>query len=167
MVYMGLDLSLRGAAAVVVDEHGTVVDWGLWGENLERGCPIEDRIDRLLDIATGIVKLGKKYSDDLSVGIEDYAYGLKGMQNDLGEIQGVIKTQIRLAFRVYPSIIVASAARKMVLGKGRFSKGKKGKKEIIDAVRGRGFRVNDDNVADAYVIAECLRMKRQSEETSA
>jgi len=162
--YMGLDLSLTGAAATVVDENGSVVDHGLWGWSLPRDASVKEKIERMVYIAGKIVRMGKKWigeSDDFSIGIEGYAYGARGAQNDLGEIQGTVKTQILLALGLIPTIIASSSARKIVLGKGRFSKGKKGKQEIVKAVCDRGFMVSDDNVADAYVVAECLRLKEQ------
>jgi len=164
---MGLDLSLRGAGCVVVDGDGGVVEHGLWGWGLDRKASPKEKIERLVYIAGKIIGVARKclksdQGDGLCIAIEDYAYRMKGAQNDLGEIQGAVKTQIWLALGLIPDIIVASSARKSVLGKGRFSKGAKGKKEIIDAVCGRGFSVSDDNVADAYVIAECLRLRRKS-----
>jgi len=159
---MGLDLSVRGAAGVVVDEDGTVQDYGLWGWGLTRESSVKEKIERLVYIAGKVVAMARLVPDEcVDIGIEDYAYRMRGAQNDLGEIQGTIKTQIWLALGIIPSIIVASSARKKVLGKGRFSKGKKGKKEIINAVCERGFAVDDDNVADAYVIAECLRLRNK------
>jgi len=159
--FMGLDLSVRGAAGVVVDEHGTPVDQGLWGWGLSRKSPVKEKIERLIYIAGKVVDMGRRASrnGELRIAIEDYAYSRRGAQNDLGEIQGTIKTQIWLALTLIPVIIVASSARKKVLGKGRFSKGAKGKKEIIKAVCDRGFKVSDDNIADAYVVAECLRLR--------
>ena len=161
--FMGLDLSVRGPAGVVVDEEGVVVEYGTWGVDLHRDATNKQRIERLAYIVEKIVCMGrraKKISEEggFFVGIEDYAFSRKGAQNDLGEIQGAAKLQLWVDLNIIASRIAASSARKKVLGKGRFSKGKAGKKEIIKAVCDRGFRVSDDNVADAYVIAECLRI---------
>lgn len=159
--FMGLDLSLRGAGAVVVDEDGVVQDFGLWGEDLDRSATVKQKVERLVYIADKIIRMANRARSEgtLFIGIEDYAYSRRGAQNDLGEIGGTVKTQIWLALKSVPNVIAASSARKEALGKGRFSKGKKGKKEIINAVCKRGFEVSDDNIADAYVIAECLRMR--------
>jgi hypothetical protein len=159
---MGLDLSVRGAAAVVVNQNGEVFDHGVWGWGLARNASVKERIERMVYIARKIIGMGRRAlqeDDGLQIAIEQYAFRMQGAQNDLGEIQGTVKSQIWLALGLVPSIIVASSARKTVLGKGRFSKGKKGKREIIEAVCERGFETSDDNVADAYVIAECLRLK--------
>jgi len=174
LFFMGLDLSLTGAAGVVIDTDGLVVDHGLWGWSLPRKASVKQKIERMIYIAGKIVRMAREASeecdgshpsirtDGLQIAIENYAYSRRGAQNDLGEIQGTVKTQIWLALGLVPIMIVASSARKKVLGKGRFSKGVKGKKEIIKAVCDRGFEVRDDNVADAYVIAECLRLKTRS-----
>jgi len=168
---MGLDLSVRGAAAVVVNQNGEVFDHGVWGWGLARNASVKEKIERMIYIAGKIISMARKASDEcwdlhphirpegLQIAIEQYAFRMQGAQNDLGEIQGTVKSQIWLALGLVPSIIVASSARKTVLGKGRFSKGRKGKKEIVEAVCERGFVVSDDNVADAYVIAECLRLR--------
>lgn len=166
-VYMGLDLSLTGTGCVVLDESGKVATdgEGPFGYPLKRTASVEDQIYRLIFIVKKIVKIANDVTDNddcnLVVGIENYAFGARGAQSNLGELQGAVKTQLWLAFRVVPSIIVASSARKIVLGKGRFSKGKKGKKEIMAAVSSLGFNTDDDNVADAFVIAECLRLKNK------
>ena len=164
--YMGLDLSVRGAGMVVIDSNGQVQDYGLWGGDLGRKSSVREKVDRLIYIATRIIQGGKKVPDwenRLEVGIENYAFGAKGNQTDLGEIQGVVRTQLWMALHKTPEIIVASSARKKVLGKGRFSKGKKGKKEIISAVSERFGRDwgEDHDLADAHVIAEHLRKMRE------
>jgi|GEM_PF-5441531 len=166
--FIGLDLSVRAAAAVVVNQDGKVVDHGLWGWELPRDASVKKKIERLVYIANGIVKMCRsvetrhvRVADVIEIAIEQYAFGASGKQNDLGEIQGTVKSQLWLALGLIPTMIVASSARKRVLGKGRFSKGRKGKKEIIKAVCERGFKVSDDNIADAYVIAECLRLQNK------
>ena len=159
MLYVGLDLSLTGSGLVIVDEEGIVIDRGLYGYTLTRKATVRDKIERLLFIVENIIKKVERHGDDVVVGIEGYAYGKFGSQPELGELQGCVKTQLWLALRIVPEVVVVTAARKTVLGKGRFSKGKKGKTEIINAVCERGFDVSDDNVADAYVIAECMRLK--------
>jgi hypothetical protein len=160
--FMGLDLSLTGAGCVVVDEDGKVVIDGVWGWDIPRDAPVRDKIERMVYIADKIIRAARSITEqeyNLAIGIENYAFWAKGAQNDLGEIQGAVKTQIWLALGLVPDIISPSSARKEVLGKGRFSKGTKGKKEIMAAVRERGFHTEDDNVADAYVIAECIRLR--------
>ena len=163
---MGLDLSLTGTGCVVLDENLDVVFFDRWGEKLKRKSTTRERVERLIYITSKIIKCGRRYvynDDQLFVGIEGYAFGAKGAQSDLGELHGATKTQLLLALKIVPDIIVSSHARLIVLKKGRFSKGKKGKGEIIDAVGSLGFSTDDENIADAYVIARCLCLEKNNE----
>lgn len=160
-IYVGLDLSLRAAGFVAIDRDGKNVSSSCFGHSLGKDASTRDKIERMTHIATKVVSSIRQAQADgheiAGIGIENYAFSARGAQNDLGEIHGVIKSQIWLVFGVAPDIIAASRARKVVLGKGRFSKGRAGKAEIIEAVKALGFETSDDNIADAYVIAEYLR----------
>lgn len=158
--YIGLDLSLTGSATVIVDDIGNVVDYGSWGYSLSRNDSEKEKIERIIFIVKNILDMVGRFSDNMCVAIERPAYRKIGAQVDLGEIQCGVKLQLYLAFKTVPDMIVASYARKRILGTGRFSKGKKGKKEIIKAVNNLGFETSDDNIADAYVIAQCLRLQK-------
>ena len=177
-LFMGLDLSLTGTGCVVLDEEGTILSHNLWGEKLTRDASVRDKIERMVYIAEKIVGAAKSAlkglpddlhdfntfvgkrsksrsvaKDFLHVGIENYAFGAKGAQNDLGELQGVIKSQLWLALHVEPVMIASSTGRKAVMGKGNFPK----KKILAELVR-RGLELRNHDEADAYVIAECLRL---------
>jgi len=164
-LFMGLDLSLTGTGCVVLDEEGKLISHDVWGEELKRSAPVRDKIERMVYIANKIVSELKRLKRQsyykgpngehpvIHVGIEGYAFGARGAQNDLGEIQGVVKSQIWLASRIEPVIIVSSTARKAVMGKGNYPKDK-----ILAELVKRGFDLRDHNEADAYVIAECLRL---------
>ena len=162
-LFVGLDLSLTGAGCVVLDWDGSVLSHNVWGEKLPRDARVRDKIERMIYIAEKIVRVVKirKYTAiDIAghvpvfhVGIEGYAFAARGAQNDLGEIQGVVKSQLWLALGIEPVIIASSTARKVVMGKGNFPKDK-----ILAELVKRGFELKDHNEADAYVIAECLRL---------
>lgn len=160
-IFIGLDLSLVGTGCVVVGESGEGILGERFGLSLKKDASDRDKIERLTHIAGRIVKSVKGVVADGheigGIGIENYAFSARGAQNDLGEIHGVVKTQMWMVFGVVPVVVPASKARKKVLGKGRFSKGKAGKSEIVSAVNAMGFKTRDDNIADAYVIAEYLR----------
>jgi Holliday junction resolvasome RuvABC endonuclease subunit len=156
--FVGLDLSLTGTGCTVLAPSGEVLFEDTWGDKMKRKAPVRDKIERMLFIANKVVTVCKsmvyfKESDRLHVGIENYAFGARGAQNDLGELQGVVKSQIWLALRVEPVMIALSTARKAVLGKGNFPK-----KQILPELGRRGLKFNDHNAADAYVVAECLRL---------
>ncbi len=160
-VYVGLDLSLRGAGFAAIDGDGRKIKDDRFGHGLKKDAPNREKIERMTHIASRIVASIREIKasgyEIAGIGIENYAFGARGAQNDLGEIHGVIKSQIWLVFGVAPDTIAASKARKTVIGKGRFSKGRAGKAEIVEAVKALGFETSDDNIADAYVIAEYLR----------
>jgi len=161
--YMGLDLSVTACGCVLMDEDGDVLESGAWGWKLPRDASVKEKVERLVYIAGEILSIGNKANDrgELFAAIENYAFGARGAQNDLGEIHGTVKTQLYLSLSLYPEMVSPASARKRVLGKGRFSKGTKGKKEIVAAVQERGFCVDDHNIADAWVVAEFLRLKQK------
>jgi len=168
-LFMGLDLSLTGTGCVVLTDDGRVVLQDTWGDKMKRKAPVRDKIERMLFIAERVLRAAKYCLSEalppdtsyraavkdgwLHVGIENYAFGARGAQNDLGELQGVVKTQIWLALGTEPVMIALSTARKAVLGKGNFPKD-----EILPELGRRGLEFKDHNAADAYVVAECLRL---------
>ena len=157
---VGLDLSLRGTGIVVLGRDGAVELSDVIGEELSSKSSDRDRVERLvriLDRVTGVVRdeVSAHGRHGVAVGIERYAYSRRGAQNDLAELQGNVKVQLWLLSRIVPEVIVASAARKAVLGHGAMPK-----KDIVPELRRRGLEFTDHNVADAYVIAECLRRRR-------
>lgn len=164
--FLGLDLSVSACGCVLMGEDGGVLESGVWGWKLTRDATVKEKVERLIYISSEIVNVALMAKDlgELFVSIENYAFGARGAQNDLGEIHGAVKTQLYLGLGVYPEMVSPASARKTVLGKGRFSKGMKGKREIVSAVRERGFNVSDHNIADAWVIAEFLRTKTKEME---
>jgi Holliday junction resolvasome RuvABC endonuclease subunit len=82
------------------------------------------------------------------VAIEQFAWGARGAQNDLGELHGVIKTQLWLACQVEPVLYVVSQIRKEIFGKGNLKKDK-----ILQHVVQQGVPVADHNQADAWAVA--------------
>lgn len=164
--FVGLDLSLRGAGVCVLDGDGKVIHSQKLGYALGRSARLKDKIERMLSIAKGVVRVVDEYTvlndEDLltkriqpSVGIEGYAFGKRGNATiDLGELGGVVKSQLWLRFTLEPTLIAATSGRKVVLGNGRIPK-----KEVIPRLAERGFRFADHDIADAYVIAETMRQR--------
>lgn len=158
--FVGLDLSLRGAGVCMIDGFGTVRESGVAGYELKRTAPVREKIERMIEIAGFILDVCKKVvgNEYVNIGIENYAFSRAGMQNDLGELHGVVKSQIWLALSVEPDIVVVSSARKVVFGKGNFPK-----KGIMPALMERGIEFKNQDIADAYVVAEYLRIKKRME----
>lgn len=118
---VGLDLSLRGAAAVFIPVRWTPGDWSKLksrriGLELPAGASHLSRVDRLTTIADVLVNFAV-FGDSPIVYVEDYAYGLAaqgGMR--IAELGGVVKAAFaRKRLEVTPVNI--STARKLFLGK--------------------------------------------------
>lgn len=152
---MGLDLSCTATGIVVIDDLGKVVDSVTVGAKLKRTSSVKQKIERLTMITAKLMGMIKEHGVT-SVGIEGYAYGARGAQNDLGELHGVVKTQIYLGFRIVPDIIAVSRARKLVFGKGNLKKDK-----VLDELTKRGYKVSDQDQGDALVIALAMRRLEQ------
>jgi hypothetical protein len=157
-LYLGLDLSLTGAGVVVLDEAGVVLRAEVFGYSLDRKATPRDKIERIIFIASKVIGVVGELNDAENVewdaGVEHYAFRQMGAVADLGEINGVVKTQLWMAYNISPRAVVVSRARKVVLGAGNVKKEK-----IISLLRERGLVFLDHNIADAYVIAEALRRR--------
>lgn len=159
-LFMGLDLSLTGTGMCILREDGSVLKVGLYGGKLGRGAPVRDKIERMLDIARSVVSSVSEAKasipgSEIVAGIEHYAYGrMRGAFADLGEINGVVKSQLWMAHSIEPKQVVVSSARKAVFGRGNVPKA-----DVLGLLAERGLKFADHNEADAYVIAEALRCK--------
>jgi Holliday junction resolvasome RuvABC endonuclease subunit len=116
---------------------------------------VRNKIERLITIAKAIVDaVAAQGAATWHVAIENFAFHQHGAIADLGEINGVVKMQLWMAFGIEPELLAASTARKLVVGKGNIKK-----QAIIPALQERGFVFGDHNIADAYVMAEALRRR--------
>jgi Holliday junction resolvasome RuvABC endonuclease subunit len=155
---MGLDLSLTGCGIVVLDEAGVPVFQRVSGYSLKRTSSVREKVERLVDIAIDVISAAKD-NDVSAVGIEGHAFAsVRGTQYDLGELHGVVKTQLWLALQLEPVVIAPMSARKMVFGSGKMKK-----REVMAELSKRGLSFTDHNEGDAYVIAEALRRRMRNE----
>jgi Holliday junction resolvasome RuvABC endonuclease subunit len=146
---LGLDLSDRGAGLVTLDgATGSVWAAETVGYALKRTATTRERVERMLDIATAVVRAYRVAPAPCGVAIEQFAWGARGAQNDLGELHGVVKTQLWLACRVEPALYIVSQIRKEIFGKGNLKKDK-----ILPHVVQLGVPVADHNQADAWAVA--------------
>ncbi len=177
--YVGLDLSLLGSGLVSLENNGEIVHKKVVGEPLKRDALVRQKVERILYITGTIIRFVKFNSFEVHefadgeesvwniyprVGIENYAFGAAfankrkktvspgGNTFDLGELGGVVKTQLWLGLKIEPYMIASSSARKHVFGDGRLKK-----KEVIPRLKAMGVDFKDHNIADAYVVAEALR----------
>lgn len=179
--YVGLDLSLLGSGLVSLENNGKIVHEKVVGEPLKKDALVRQKVERILFITGTIIRFVKFNSFEVHefvdgeesvwdiyprVGIENYAFGAsfprkkKGIKSggntfDLGELGGVVKTQLWLGLKIEPYMISSSSARKHVFGDGRIKK-----KEVIPKLKDMGRNFKDHNIADAYVVAEALRQMK-------
>lgn len=119
------------------------------GSKKDPPIPEVERIRRCLRIANEIVKIIADFKIR-HVGIEGYAHDSRYQSHQIGEVAGVVKSQLWLACRLVPRIVPPSSARKHVLGYG----GSILKQEVIKVVeQGLGVAVENDHEADATVVA--------------
>jgi len=160
MIYIGLDLSLTASGMVAIRDGQTIAQ-KTFGYGLKRTSSPERKLKRLLHITSEVCTFiqEKLNLGEVSVVIEGYAYSARGSQNDLAELQGAVKTQIYLMFKLVPVSMPASQARKQVFGRGRLKKD-----EIIEELNDMGHPFTDHNQADAFVVARAHQLIKESVE---
>ena len=146
---MGLDLSLTGTGVVVLDGNAGLLESHTFGYEL-RAASQREQIERLISIADKIVGIVRRVQQDAraSVFIEGFAFGKKMRAHQLGELHGVVKTQLALACSVMPDVVAPTSCRSKVLGKGNVKK--EAVKEMLEE---HGISLTDHNQRDAYVVA--------------
>ena len=129
-----------------------------FGASLDRGATNDQKVSRLAVLAKRILSEIESVSGHGSpeVCVENYAFGARGAQNDLGELHGCVKMQLHLSLHLYPKVVSPSSYRKMLLGKGNATKQQSydhAQRILTDA----GLAVRNNDEADAYLVAEWLR----------
>jgi len=178
MRVMGLDLSLRATGVAVMDRAGDGMDFRTWLIRQPKASNVEERTERLVHMAEKVLDIFEEQKPDLIV-IEAPAKGQKYQGAAIGEIHGVIRVQLFLAFGRHPLVKESSEMRKAVIGKIERSyevvEGKKGKKKrsitygMVPGKRGmkratikdiieqrlkeRGMSFDSQDEMDAYVAA--------------
>lgn len=124
------------------------------GRRTKHDPPVSEveRIMRMLRIANEVLHTVEMFKIR-HVGIEGPAHNAKYQSHQLGEVAGVVKSQLWLKFKIAPRIVPPASARKHVLGYG----GSIPKERIVAAVRdGLGIAVENDHEADATVVARYM-----------
>ena len=114
---LGLDLSLRSTGACILE--GDPSGRPECKTHLFRGDKaktVEERTLRLIDIAEDVLSLFEEERPDLIV-IEAPAKDQKFQGAAIGELHGVIRTQLYLAFGIHPMVKESTTLRKAVVGK--------------------------------------------------
>lgn len=153
----GIDLSLTGAAAVIIDveafatmDWGAIVDAGRFGSSLVRDADPLARVERLRMITDAVTRMLRRWNV-ADAFVEDYSFGLAQGAHQLGEIGGAVKLAA-FADGIVLRPVNHSTARKLLLGVGS---GKGIKEATHAALRGAGVpdRLRSGDELDAFVIA--------------
>jgi len=154
MNIMGLDMSLRGTAMVVVSSDWKLGDW----DNLlgwQRINPGEMRgIKRIDMIVEGVLIFANDYGID-RVFVEQYAFGFRTSSvTMLAELGGAIKYSLYEKYALDSVAVTPGQARKVIFGNLGRLKRKELKATIVEKFRlmHSPFGENDD-LCDAFVIA--------------
>ena len=163
---LGVDLAPRYTGIVILSEtglflHSLTLRYPLTRKH-KSDPPISEaqRIERMLAIANAIVGLCKKWKIRY-IGIEGYAMDARFQAHQIGEVAGVLKTQLFLALRMIPEVVPPQTARKHLMGYGRPDK-----KQVVEVVHdGLGWaEVDGEHEADAAVVAKYVFDKKVAEE---
>ncbi len=150
---LGLDLSLRAAAAVAVpsdwDGDFRRVQSYIVGEPLSKQATDAERAQRTDRISKRIVMFAKQHGAQLAM-IEGYAFGAKTGREALGELGGVVKLALVNAGLEIRTVPVASA-RKLLLGTVPRSKPKDAVREALKAAGAPASWSADE--MDAFTVA--------------
>lgn len=145
---LGLDISLTGTGAVVMDDGGMLRCRKLISPDAATGKKGTDW-NRLDEIRSEVMKLHEEWSPGLVV-IEDLALSSRtGKALERAGLHYLIRDELRTCGgRVL--LVSPGSLKKFVLGKGT------GKKELIIREIFRRWMIiaDDDNVADAVVLAK-------------
>ncbi len=148
---MALDLSCTGTGIVLMDADGVVLRQRTVGYKLTRDARLTDKTERLVEISEAVLSVIRETQNaSLPVRIERYAYGMKGAQNDLAEVHGVVRKDLHQAGVHDVDYVVVTSARAKVLGRGW---GGASKPRVKAELAARGFTFENDNLMDAFVIA--------------
>jgi len=157
-LYTGVDVSLTATAVVSIDETGEErYIFSELGYPLKSSSTTWEEIERAEIIAKGVVSFinGKKFS-----AIEGYAYAAKGRSIlQIAELGGIIRHMIlQQKWEDKPVFIPPTSLKKFCTGKGRADK-----KKIAECVKIIwNFSSKDDNIVDAYVLAQMMRYSDES-----
>lgn len=159
MKFVGLDLSARQSGLAVIDDTGAFLEGSTSGYDLEKGATTREKIERLINISLDVEEFIRKWSP-VGVAIEGLAYGSKSL-GTLAELSGVVKVRVWSMFGLEPFIVPPFKARKTVFGKSG-TKGVKPKdfvRKSLSTYPLVGSTISNHNMADAYVVAEALRLE--------
>lgn len=153
---LGLDLSLRGAAAVLVPapwdlDFSRVLSMRV-GASLTRGASEIDRDARCKMIASEIATfcIGREVG---AAFVEGYSFGSPMNAHQLGELRGVVRRMLvdRFGFAAMP--VPPHSARKFFFGSKPSMRSDMLKDFILESVNATGAKFATHDEADAFLVA--------------
>lgn len=164
MKVLGLDLSILSTGACVLEgEPGTEPEIRTFLFPQAKATGIEERDARLEALAEDLVGLFDRERPDHVI-IEAPAMNQQWQAAAMGEVHGVVRLQLRLAFGVVAIVKQATHMRKLVIGKidktlqeVEDKKGKKKRKWSYGKVPGKNGKMRKATVKDR--IALCLKAR--------
>lgn len=155
MKSLGLDLSLLATGVCLLSgpiDSTPLVTTLLIKKKKTSG--VQESIDRLIAIAKGVIEVVQEHRPDVVV-IEAPAMNQKWQAAAIGELHGVIKTQLYLACGITPLVEQATKLRSEVVGKIERSfekvvdaKGETKKRVSYGKIPGKGGRMKKATVKD-------------------
>ena len=152
-VVLGLDLSLRCSAAVVIPPYWRTGWKSLTtmtvGKELKADATESDRLDRIVFIMERIGEFALKHGVTHAF-VEQYAFSQgTSHAHALGELGGLVKVRLHLA-HIGVATVVASQARKFLFGK---MPAKGAKKVAVAQLKTMGAEFDTEDEYDAFVVA--------------
>lgn len=158
-VVVGLDLSLTRAAACAVpvdwDLDWARVKWLTAGAALPKDATPDQAAERVAGIAEAIVAFASAIhfsGATLYLVVEQYGFNMATRAHALAELGGVVKHELRKARLGVPHPVVASSARKVLLGKNPQGKGA-AKAAVMHFLHLAGAECPNDDAGDAFAVA--------------
>lgn len=153
MIIAGYDPGLTKPALVIIDETGKILFKRVYKNNL-RG------IERLIWLRDEISRDLFHYDVD-HIGMEAPTYGAVGSEHARGQIDGIMEVVFHENEIPY-NLIHPTQVKKFILGTGR------GDKNLIllKTFQEYGEEFQDDNEADAYILARIMEAVLNIDRTS-
>lgn len=153
MLYVGLDVSMRATGLVVLNDAGNVVVQRVIGWPAKsRPCKtMEQRIRYFAEVGNEIRLCLVNLNEELAVAIEGYSMHGKGDISLAPELGGIVRLGVIQFERIHE--VPPAVLKKFATGKGNATK------DIVvkEVLRRWSFNTDDNNVADAYVLARMVR----------
>lgn len=158
MRYVGIDQSYTGFAFVSIDADGNDVSG-----NLKSFDPkVNTGIERLLSIYQHLFNLFTEAGEVGHICIEGYSNASKFGREQAGELGAIVKLAVYDYFDRfddghgdlrYPTIVQPSLLKKFVTNNGAAKKNNM----LLAVYKKWGFETSDDNLADAFSLAQVAR----------